>query len=315
MLYTMKTVSAAGRAFWVSAQSSRYHESQTTCCGQYDVFEVHMRTALFCVYCAVLISPGIFAQQDPPRPAGATPLVPGGGAKLPADPKPGAETKLPLDTKLPADPKPGDVKLPADPKPGDVKPPAEGPTAPAGIDPARMAPPKAADSSKPGGPVDDNTYVLGAEDQISILVNNSAEFNGSHLIRPDGRITVNLVGEVMAAGQTPEQLTDVLKDRLKKYVVDPDVSVQVMQVNSKRFFIQGEVNRPGEYKLVVPTKILEALVNAGGFRDFAKQKDIVVIREDGATTKRYHFNYKDVIKGKHLDQNIFLKAGDIIVVR
>jgi polysaccharide export outer membrane protein len=177
-----------------------------------------------------------------------------------------------------------------------------------------MAAPKAADG-KNGGPMYDSTYILGAEDNISILVNNSVEFNGSHLIRPDGRITVNLVGEVMAAGLTPEELTEVLKEKIKKYVVDPDVTISVLGVNSKRFFIQGEVNKPGEYRLVVPTKILEALVNAGGFRDFAKKKDIVIIREEGTATKRLHFNYSDVIKGKHLDQNIFLRAGDIIVVR
>ena len=224
--------------------------------------------------------------------------------------------------KLPPDPKPAsEAKLPPDPKPADAKPdtPAPEPKVPtpgaSSVDPMRMAPPKAGDASKPGGPMDDSTYVLGAEDQISVLVNNSPEFNGSHLIRPDGRITVNLVGEVMAAGNTPEQLTDALKEKLKKYVVDPDVTISVLGVNSKRYFIQGEVNHPGEFKLVVPTKILEALVNAGGFRDFAKQKDIVIIREDGSSTKRLHFNYKDVIKGKHLDQNIFLKAGDIIVVR
>jgi polysaccharide export outer membrane protein len=229
--------------------------------------------------------------------------------KLPPDPKPATETKLP------PDPKPGDAKA-ADAKPDplgpEVRVPAPGTPS---IDPMRMAAPKAGDATKPGGPMDDSTYILGAEDQIAVLVNNSAEFNGSHLIRPDGRITVNLVGEVMAAGNTPEQLTDALREKLKKYVVDPDVSISVLGVNSKRYFIQGEVNKPGEYKLVVPTKVLEALVNAGGFRDFAKTKDIVLIREEGTATKRLHFNYKDVIKGKHLDQNIFLKAGDIIVVR
>jgi polysaccharide export outer membrane protein len=273
--------------------------------------------ALFCVFLAVLISAGAIAQQEPPRPPGATPLVPGGAPKLPPDPKPAA------DTKLPADPKPAEIKLPADPaaetdskSATDPKTAAGEPTRPpTGIDPTRMAMPKPADASKSGGPVDESTYILGAEDQISVLVNNSPEFNGNHLIRPDGRITVNLVGEVMAAGQTPEQLTDVLRERLKKYVVDPDVSISVLQVNSKRFFIQGEVMRPGEFKLVVPTKVLEALVNAGGFKDFAKTKDIVVIREETTGTKRLHFNYKDVIKGKHLDENIFLRPGDIIVVR
>jgi polysaccharide export outer membrane protein len=184
-----------------------------------------------------------------------------------------------------------------------------------GIDPSRLAAPKTDPTAKRNGPVDDRTYILGAEDQISVMVNNSQEFNGTHLIRPDGRITVNLVGEVMAAGLTPEELTNSLREKVKKYVVDPDVTVSVLVINSKRFFIQGEINKPGEYKLVVPTKILEALVNAGGFRDFAKTKDIVIIREENGATKRLHFNYKDVIKGKHLDQNIFLDPGDIIVVR
>jgi polysaccharide export outer membrane protein len=182
------------------------------------------------------------------------------------------------------------------------------------IDPGRLAAPKPDPARKPSG-VDEKSYILGAEDQISVMVNNSQEFNGNHLIRPDGRITVNLVGEVMAAGLTPEELTDSLREKIKKYLVDPDVTISVLAINSKRFFIQGEVNRPGEYKLVVPTKVLEALVNAGGFRDFAKTKDIVVIREEGGETKRVHFNYKDVIRGRHLDQNIFLKPGDIIVVR
>ncbi|HKA00916.1 MAG TPA: polysaccharide biosynthesis/export family protein [Candidatus Solibacter sp.] len=268
-----------------------------------------MKPVLFCVFFAVLICPGSNAQQDPPRPPGATPLVPGTEVKLPPDPKPAGTTKLP------PDPKPGDAKAvgatPDAPGPETKTP----PPAAVNIDPMRMAPPKVGDASKPGGPVDDSTYILGAEDQIAILVNNSPEFNGSHLIRPDGRVTVNLVGEIMAAGNTPEQLTDALREKLKKYVVDPDVSISVLGVNSKRYFIQGEVNHPGEFKLVVPTKVLEALVNAGGFRDFAKQKDIVIIREEGTSTKRLHFNYKEVIKGKHLDQNIFLKAGDIIVVR
>ena len=182
-------------------------------------------------------------------------------------------------------------------------------------DPARMAAPKAGSPRKANAAVDDKSYVLGAEDQIGVMVNNSQEFNGTHLIRPDGRITVNLIGEVEAAGLTPEELTESLKEKIKKYVLDPDVTVSVLSINSKRFFIQGEVNRPGEYKLVVPTKILEALVNAGGFRDFAKTKDIVVIREEAGATQRLHFNYKDVIKGKHLEQNIYLKPGDIIVVR
>ena len=239
-----------------------------------------MRRALSCVFLAVLVSAWSYAQQEPPKPP---------------EPKPAPKAAESQTATQPVEPKPAA----ADPA----------------IDPARMAAPKASGIRKPGGPADDKSYILGAEDQISVMVNNSQEFNGSHLIRPDGRITVNLVGEVVAAGLTPDELTQVLKDKIKKYIVDPDVTVNVLAINSKRFFIQGEVNRPGEYKLVVPTKILEALVNAGGFRDFAKTKDIVIIREEGDKTTRLHFNYKDVIKGKHLEQNVYLKAGDIIVVR
>ena len=129
-----------------------------------------------------------------------------------------------------------------------------------------------------------------------------------------GSVFENL-GDLDANGRTPLELRDLITQQLKDYMTNPVVTVIVVETKAPVAYVMGEVNRPGEYKLVVPTKILEALVNAGGFRDFAKQKDIVVIREDGANTKRFHFNYKDVIKGKHLDQNIFLKAVDIIVVR
>ena len=244
-----------------------------------------MRTALPCLLFAVLISSQAPAQQEPPKPVQSTPTVPPPQTQ-PADPTP----------------KPAETPVPA------------ARTSP-GVDPGKLAAPKPADNKKTGGPVDEKTYILGAEDQIGILVNNSPEFTGTHLIRPDGRITVNLVGEITAAGLTPSQLTELLVERVKKYVVDPDVTVSVLAVNSKRYFIQGEVNHTGEFKLLVPTKVLEALVNAGGFRDFAKTKDIVIIREEEGATKRLHFNYKDVIKGKHLDQNVYLKQGDIIVVR
>ncbi len=131
------------------------------------------------------------------------------------------------------------------------------------------------------------------------------------MIRPDGKITMPFLGDVLATGVTPAELSFSIKDKLKKYIVDPDVSVSVSAVNSKRYYIQGEVNRTGEYKLLVPTKVLEALVNAGGFKDFANQKKIVIMRVSG---ERLNFNYKEVIKGKNMDQNIYLKPGDIIIV-
>ena len=181
------------------------------------------------------------------------------------------------------------------------------------VDPTKMAAPAAAGKTKPAnaGLVDAKSYVLGAEDQISITVWRSPEFSGQHMIRPDGKITINLIGEVEAAGHTPEKLGEDIKERLRKVLVDPDVSVSVIAVNSKRFFIQGEVLKPGEYKLVVPTRVLQALVNAGGFKDFANQKKITIMRG----TQRFNFNYKAVIAGKNLDQNIWLEPDDLIIVK
>lgn len=186
--------------------------------------------------------------------------------------------------------------------------------APPEIDPAKLAAPrdKAIENAAKGVPQDDHPFVLGAEDQITVLIYGSPEFSGAHMIRPDGKITMPFLGDVTAAGSTPLELSGAIKERLKKYIVDPDVSVSVSAVNSKRYYIQGEVNRTGEYKLLVPTKVLEALVNAGGFRDFANQKKIVIMRVTG---ERLNFNYRDVIKGKNMDQNIYLKPGDIIIVK
>jgi polysaccharide export outer membrane protein len=132
------------------------------------------------------------------------------------------------------------------------------------------------------------------------------------MIRPDGVITMPFLGDIRAAGFAPTELSVIIRDRLKKYIVDPDVSVQVNAVNSKKFYIQGEVGKTGGFPLLVPTRVLEALVNAGGFRDFADQKKIVIMRITG---ERLKFNYKEVIAGKKMDQNIFLKPGDIIIVK
>src|SRR5207247_5081615 len=173
------------------------------------------------------------------------------------------------------------------------------------------APDASRDAKIPGAsPVDAKKYVLGAEDMISVLVWRNPDFSGPHLIRPDGKITVNMLGDVTAAGVTPEDLAANIREQLKKYIVEPDVTVSVTTVNSKRYFIQGEVNKPGEYKLMVETNVLEALVNAGGFRDFANQKDIRIMRGRGA--QRLKFNYKDVIKDKHMEHKIYLEEGDII---
>ena len=158
--------------------------------------------------------------------------------------------------------------------------------------------------------VDPKSYVIGAQDILMIRVWREQDFTGAYPVRPDGKITIPLVGDVQAAGLTPERLGEQLKQALSNYINAPDVSVSLQTVNSKKFFITGEVNRPGEYSLATPTKVFDALSNAGGFHDFANKKKILIIR--GA--ERIKFNYQDILKGKSLEQNIFLETGDTIVV-
>jgi polysaccharide export outer membrane protein len=189
------------------------------------------------------------------------------------------------------------------------------PTATPGVD----ADPTKADPAKLGQPAaktapinSDPSYVIGAEDVLGIAVWGDPRLSGSYLVRPDGRISIALIGEITAVGLTPGELENSIGDVLKQKDIlrRPQVTVQVNQINSKKYFIQGEVLKPGPNPLVVPTTVLEALVNAGGFKDFANVKKIEVIRG----TERFKFNYKDVIHGKHTDQNIKLKPGDIIIV-
>jgi len=158
--------------------------------------------------------------------------------------------------------------------------------------------------------VDPKTYVIGPEDILSILVWREPDFSKPVAVRPDGKITMPLVGDLQAEGLTPERLSAQLKDALSAYINAPEVSVSVNQINSKKFFIAGQVNRPGQYPLVVSMTVFEALNAAGGFRDFANTKKIVVIRGN----ERIKFNYEEIRKGKNLSQNIELKNGDTISV-
>jgi len=197
---------------------------------------------------------------------------------------------------------------------GAVSPPAADTT-----DPQKLAAASAVGvaGAKPAGGmgIDTKTYEIGAEDVLAIIVFEDKEFSipQGEMVRPDGKITLPLLGEFQAAGKTPEQLQKDVADRLlKEYMqIPPHVSVVVMQVNSKHYFINGEVNRPGKFVLVVPTTVMQALVEAGGFRDFANKKKIRIQHADGSTDL---FNYNQVEKGKNLKQNIYLKPGDAIYV-
>lgn len=162
----------------------------------------------------------------------------------------------------------------------------------------------------PPAPVDPKTYMIGPEDILLVRVWREPELSGPVAVRPDGQITLPLVGDLQAGGMSPEMLVEAITKKLSLLMNGPQVMVSVQAVRSKKYYIIGEVGRPGEYPLVTPTTVLDALSNAGGFRDFANPKKIVIMRGD----KRLKFNYKEVISGKKLDQNIALENNDHIVV-
>lgn len=161
----------------------------------------------------------------------------------------------------------------------------------------------------------DSTFVIGNDDVLAINVWKEPEISRSIPVRSDGKISLPLVGEVQAAGSTPLKLEKDIAARLKNYIEEPEVTVIVQQVNSQKFNILGQVNKPGLYPLTNSPTVLDAIAIAGGFRDFAKQKSIYVLRQNAdGTQTRLPFNYKDVVKGHNTSQNVRLQPRDTIVV-
>jgi polysaccharide biosynthesis/export protein len=161
----------------------------------------------------------------------------------------------------------------------------------------------------------DNSFIIGDDDVLSINVWKEPDISKSVPVRSDGKISLPLVGEVQAAGDTPLKLEQEIAARLKNYISEPEVTVMVQQVNSQKFNILGQINKPGSYPLTNSPTVLDAIAVAGGFRDFAKQKSIYVLRQntDGTQT-RLPFNYKEVVKGQNTAQNIKLQPRDTVVV-
>jgi polysaccharide export outer membrane protein len=161
----------------------------------------------------------------------------------------------------------------------------------------------------------DDSFVIGNDDVLAINVWKEPDISRSIPVRSDGKISLPLVGEVQATGRTPLKLEQDIATRLKSYIAEPEVTVIVQQINSQKFNILGQVNRPGSYAIANVATVLDAIAIAGGFRDFAKQKSIYVLRQnaDGSQT-RLRFNYKEVVKGQDPAQNIKLQPRDTIVV-
>ncbi len=177
---------------------------------------------------------------------------------------------------------------------------------------AANAVPPAAAASK--GATDDPNYRIGPLDVLDVSVWKEPDVSRQVPVRPDGKISLPLLNDVQAAGLTPAQLGAQVTEGLGRYMTDPQVTVIVTEINSQRIYMLGEIARPGAYVLLPGMTVLQALSNAGGFTPFSNLKNIHVLRQENGKQNKLFFNYKDVLSGKHTEQNIELKPGDTIVV-
>jgi|SRR5579863_6684363 len=176
------------------------------------------------------------------------------------------------------------------------------------------SPPMSAGPQQKTGDVDASTYVIGAEDVLEINVWKEPENSKIVPVRPDGKISLPLLNDVQAAGLTPMQLQESIKEGLKKFISEPQVTVIVNQVNSRRVYVLGEVMRTGALSMLPGMTVLQALSSAGGLSQYAKTNGIYVLRTENGHQTTLPFNYKEVVRGKHPEQNILLQPGDTIVV-
>jgi polysaccharide export outer membrane protein len=164
-----------------------------------------------------------------------------------------------------------------------------------------------------GTPMISPDYVIGADDLLLVTVWNETQLSGSHAVRPDGMITLPLLGDVLAAGSTPMQLKADLTTRLKKFVTDPVVDVSVSAVNSKLVYFVGEVGHVGPLQLTPGMTILQAIATAGGLTPYANKKKIYILRGEQGKQQTIHFNYDKALKKDDM-QGVSLVPGDTIVV-
>ena len=157
-------------------------------------------------------------------------------------------------------------------------------------------------------------YVIGPTDVLSIVFWGERDLTSEVTVRPDGKISLPLLNDVVAAGLTPDQLRKRLTDESKRFVQNPVVTVVVRQVNNNRAFITGQIAHPGPYVLSGPTTVLQLLAMAGGFTEFADRKHVLVMRVENGVQRSFSFNYDDVVKRRDLTQNLILRVGDTVVV-
>jgi polysaccharide biosynthesis/export protein len=157
-------------------------------------------------------------------------------------------------------------------------------------------------------------YKLQPGDLLQVVVWKESDLQSEVLIRPDGGISFALAGDMQAAGLTTDQLRQELETRVRKLVPGAVVTVSVKAPNGNRVFVIGKVNRPGDFPLLRPIDVLQAISMAGGVTPFASTNKIRVLHREGLRQTSARFRYNDVAKGRHLEQNILLQSGDTVIV-
>ncbi len=157
-------------------------------------------------------------------------------------------------------------------------------------------------------------YLIGPEDIVEVIVWKEPDLSRTVLVRPDGKISLPLVGDIQAEGISPAQLAQVIQNKLKAYIEVPVVSVILTEINSPKIYILGRVNKPGMYPLKTQLTLLQAIALAGGFAEWAKKDKVIILRRSEGKDKRLEINIEKIVKGKKGANDILLKRGDRIIV-
>jgi polysaccharide biosynthesis/export protein len=168
--------------------------------------------------------------------------------------------------------------------------------------------------SNTADPSPESRYIIQANDILEVFIWQEPDLTRKVLVRPDGCVSIPLVQDMQAAGITPAELKVRLETKLKEFLPAPNVTIVVDAIQSYRIYVVGKVQKPGSITIEKPVTVLQALSLAGGFQDYAKESEIVIIRTNGKDSSVMDFNYRDVIHGKNSAQNILLRSGDVVAV-
>ena len=187
------------------------------------------------------------------------------------------------------------------------------PVNPPGVQKLAAANPPPPTPARAGAP--DSAYTVKPGDMLSIAVWKEPDLQGPVLVRPDGTFSFPLAGQMDARGRTVQELQQMVTDKLKKFISDPVVTVSVQEIKGNKVYVIGQVNKPGDFVVNPRVDVMQALSMAGGTTPFAALGDIMILRRtDGGQQQALPFKYTDVVRGRNLDQNITLQAGDVVVV-